>query len=342
MTFAISKSDYDALWAASNYGKYSSAVENNAIDFTYQCPHELGLGYEQWVNLRGISLLIINQKFKDDLLLKYSTNDFDVEDECSAYDRSQENKNIPNVEFGFNLLGNCCSKNPNLSFLELGEEEDDEEEMEWEGSVGKRLLKVDMHLNLDLLRTFATQISTDFPKKLQGLLDRTKQGTYEEIGKLTLSMKSALQQIIHCPFQGMMRQMYLEAKCLELMALKLTQIAELESEHEDWKEVKPNQIDQIYQAREILVRDLGHPPSLLDLARQVGLNDCDLKRGFRQIFNTTVFGYLHACRMTEAKRLLEMQNLNINDVARAIGYKSRSTFSAAFKKKFGVSPSNCI
>ncbi|MDZ7960171.1 MAG: hypothetical protein RMY34_20195 [Aulosira sp. DedQUE10] len=41
-----------------------------------------------------------------------------------------------------------------------------------------------------------------------------------------------------------------------------------------------------------LVYNLEFTPSLITLARIVGLNDYKLKQGFQQVFNTTVFGYL--------------------------------------------------
>jgi AraC family transcriptional regulator, transcriptional activator of the genes for pyochelin and ferripyochelin receptors len=84
---------------------------------------------------------------------------------------------------------------------------------------------------------------------------------------------------------------------------------------------------------------MDEPPSLLTLARQVGLNDFKLKRGFRQVFGTTVFGYLHEHRMERARQLLEERRLNVTAVACTVGYANPSHFAGAFKRKFGVNPS---
>jgi AraC family transcriptional regulator, transcriptional activator of the genes for pyochelin and ferripyochelin receptors len=35
-----------------------------------------------------------------------------------------------------------------------------------------------------------------------------------------------LEQIINCPFQGITKSIYLEGKCLELIALKLEQLSQ--------------------------------------------------------------------------------------------------------------------
>jgi AraC-like DNA-binding protein len=105
--------------------------------------------------------------------------------------------------------------------------------------------------------------------------------------------------------------------------------------------ISPSDLDRLYQAKEILLQDLENPPSLLELAQQVGLNDYKLKAGFRQVFGTTVFGYLHQQRMQRAYDLLTSSDLNVTEVANQVGYTSLSAFSSAFKKFFKVSPSSC-
>ncbi|WP_314058381.1 helix-turn-helix domain-containing protein [Empedobacter brevis] len=43
--------------------------------------------------------------------------------------------------------------------------------------------------------------------------------------------------------------------------------------------------------------------------------------------------------MEYAKALLTEQHLTISEIAYLIGYKNQRHFSSAFKKKFGISPS---
>jgi len=83
---------------------------------------------------------------------------------------------------------------------------------------------------------------------------------------------------------------------------------------------------------------MDSPPTLTDLARQVGINDCTLKRRFRQVFGTTVFGYLHNYRMEQARTLLLENQLTIAAIAHRVGYNNLCAFSTAFRKKFGMSP----
>ena len=149
-------------------------------------------------------------------------------------------------------------------------------------------------------------------------------------------MTIALQQILQCPYQGITKQLYLESKALELITLQLHQLSE--DRRPASKSLKLDDIDCIHLARDILIRNLDDPPSLLTLAKQSGINSFKLKQGFREIFNTTVFGYLHAYRMEEARRLLQLGELNVTQVAQTVGYDHPGKFAAAFKKKFGINP----
>ena len=102
--------------------------------------------------------------------------------------------------------------------------------------------------------------------------------------------------------------------------------------------LKPEDIDRIHHAKEILTEQIDNPPLLLDLARQVGLNDCTLKRGFREVFGTTAFGYLHDYRLEQARQLLLENRFNVSEVAVQVGFGSCSYLSRVFRKKYGVSP----
>ena len=158
------------------------------------------------------------------------------------------------------------------------------------------------------------------------------------IGWTTPSMLSVVQQILACPYQGRVKRLYLEGKTLELLALKLEQMQQPAVLSNHQIPLKPDDIYRLHQARQILLTDIEHPPSLMALAKQVGINDFKLKRGFRQLFGTTVFGCLYEYRMEQARQLLATRHLKVAQIAQAVGYANPSQFSAAFKRKFGFSP----
>lgn len=49
--------------------------------------------------------------------------------------------------------------------------------------------------------------------------------------------------------------------------------------------------------------------------------------------------YWQTVKMEQAKLMLADMNMDISEVAEAVGYKNARHFSTAFKKQFGLSPS---
>jgi AraC-like DNA-binding protein len=156
----------------------------------------------------------------------------------------------------------------------------------------------------------------------------------------TTAMQSLLKQLLNCPYQGITRQFFLQSKVLELLGLQLAQINQNQSIFSQNFNLNRSDLERIYYAQEILISNINQPPSLIELARQVNLNERKLKQGFRDVFGTTVFGYLYQYRMEQAQQLLLQGQMTVQDVASQVGYASRSSFVAAFKKKFQVSPSH--
>ena len=152
-------------------------------------------------------------------------------------------------------------------------------------------------LPLNALKSFVAE-GESFPAPLQKAIRATSGDRFHQpIGKITPSMAKLLHQILCCPHHCLLRQMYLESKALELLTLQLIQWTEGHSLFQQQVRLLPDDIERLHHARDILIRQMETPPSLLELAQQVGINDCKLKRGFRQLFGTTVFGYLHQARL---------------------------------------------
>jgi len=129
------------------------------------------------------------------------------------------------------------------------------------------------------------------------------------------------------------------AKMLELLYLSIEQFNITGNSPASSLSMKSDDIDKLQQAKKLIAADLQNPPSLIELARAVGLNDFKLKKGFKELFGTTVFGYLFEIRMEKAKELLISAGQSISEVAHVVGYKNAHHFTAAFKKHFGYLPS---
>ena len=156
--------------------------------------------------------------------------------------------------------------------------------------------------------------------------------------ELSPSLQCLAHQVIHCPFEGVARRLFMEAKALEILACELEEFSDPPSAKASLRAAR--EVELLYDARRILEQEFTDPPGLIELARRVGLNDFKLKRGFRELFGTTVFGYVRKLRMDMARTLLENGDLTITEVALAAGYSHFGYFSAAFKKAHGVLPSH--
>lgn len=158
---------------------------------------------------------------------------------------------------------------------------------------------------------------------------------------LQTESNSILYKMINCPLDGRYKQLYITSKLGELLSLELDAFEQSISASRG-KIQKPNtlrsiDIERMHQARNIIISNLQSPCSLIDLAHQVGTNDAYLKRHFKEVFGTTVFGYLHIVKMNQAKELLH-SGVSITEVATLTGYKYVSHFNRAFKKHFGLGP----
>jgi AraC-like DNA-binding protein len=96
--------------------------------------------------------------------------------------------------------------------------------------------------------------------------------------------------------------------------------------------------DKIIKSREILIQHIGEPITIKELSRKVAINECYLKKGFKEMFGTTIFDFYQSQRMEHAKYLLYEKGLSVTEVSALLGYSSISHFSTAFKKHTGLKP----
>ncbi len=96
--------------------------------------------------------------------------------------------------------------------------------------------------------------------------------------------------------------------------------------------------ETIAMARELLLQHIGDPITIKELARKVATNECYLKKGFKEMYGTTIFDFYQSQRMEHAKYLLYEKSLSVTDVSALLGYSSISHFSTAFKKYTGIKP----
>jgi AraC family transcriptional regulator, transcriptional activator of the genes for pyochelin and ferripyochelin receptors len=197
-----------------------------------------------------------------------------------------------------------------------------------------------VYLNFEPLQLFSdlnSQLLVQLPIELRHILEGNYYPFYRS-HLITPQMHQILQQILHCPYEGLLKKMYLQGKAWELLMLSFEPFLPKKITQSQFKPLKPKEIEKIHHAKDILLRHLSNPPSLIDLARQASLNDFALKQGFKQVFGTTVFRYLHDYRLEIARQLLVSSDSKVQTIAQQVGFANRGYFAQAFRQKFGLNP----
>jgi len=154
---------------------------------------------------------------------------------------------------------------------------------------------------------------------------------------ITPQMMTLIHQIINCNRAGHFKRMFLESHVIELLMLQLEQIDNHNCDV--FCAANKHHQEKLYAVREILSQQFSGDFTLNSLAQQVGTNEFTLKKGFKELFGTSVFGYWHQLKMEEARTLLTEGIMNVSEVSERVGYKNPQHFSTAFKRYYGCSPS---
>lgn len=181
-----------------------------------------------------------------------------------------------------------------------------------------------------LMETMMENIEKGHTFSLAGTANRT----------ITPAMNQVLDVLVNCPYTGTARKLFLESKMLELLALQCEQ---METQQTSSKTVRLSSTDikRLHQVKDLLLDDIAATPTLAGLARAAGLNEFKLKAGFKALFQQTVFGFLSDYRLQQARREVQQSEKSLTEIAFETGFASIYHFSAAFKNKFGISPTHC-
>lgn len=154
---------------------------------------------------------------------------------------------------------------------------------------------------------------------------------------LTARQLSLIHDIAHCPFTGQMRQAYMESKIIELFLFQASQAESLKGKSSF--QLSASDTEKLHAARSWIRQHMFEPMSMTQICRVSGLNEFKLKKGFRELFGTTTFGYLNELKMTYARQLILNSRCSILEAAYSVGYGEPYSFTRAFRKHFGYLPS---
>lgn len=80
-------------------------------------------------------------------------------------------------------------------------------------------------------------------------------------------------------------------------------------------------------------------PDIKSIARECSMSEFHFYRCFKQVFGISPYQYILAKRLEYANELLNDTRLRVTAIARECSFRDVFTFSKAFKRKYGFSPS---
>ncbi len=97
---------------------------------------------------------------------------------------------------------------------------------------------------------------------------------------------------------------------------------------------------RLQRAQAYLHDNIARPVDLECLAEVSHVSRFHLLRSFRQAFGLTPAQYHAELRLERAAVLLRKKQLPVSEVAHAVGFRSHSAFSRAWKRRYGYPPGN--
>ncbi|MEQ1797012.1 MAG: AraC family transcriptional regulator [Lacibacter sp.] len=164
--------------------------------------------------------------------------------------------------------------------------------------------------------------------------------SFSTVVNLCNRTKGILENLLQHNYNNALENIYVNSQLQTLLLYGLECLVEEKAEESFACKFLSNEADRdkMNLAREILLQRIGDPITIKELSRKVGTNECYLKKGFKEMFGTTVFDFYQSQRMEHAKYLLYEKGLSVTEVSALLGYSSISHFSTAFKKHTGLKP----
>ena len=97
--------------------------------------------------------------------------------------------------------------------------------------------------------------------------------------------------------------------------------------------------ETVRKVHDYLVEHLSERVTIEELSRMFHINATTLKDAFKTEYGTSLAAHIKEHRMEKAATLLRESGMSVAEIAKIVGFESRSRFATAFKEACGVLPS---
>jgi AraC family transcriptional regulator len=248
------------------------------------------------------------------------------------YEKNQGSQNY--LELKYCLSGNvyCKKKDTECDMCRFGESKNCVEKVDSVDVVSFRFSPVQLSQFIKPRKT-SDNLS-------ENILTFKHESSFTRILPLCGKTRITLEALLNHTYTGSIENIFLNAQTQMLLLYSLDcMLGEKEIDVVNCKFLANEaDRDKITKAREILIQHIGEPITIKELSRKVAINECYLKKGFKEMFGATIFDFYQSQRMEHAKYLLYEKGLSVTEVSMMLGYSSISHFSTAFKKHTGLKP----
>jgi len=192
-------------------------------------------------------------------------------------------------------------------------------------------------IHRNTLKRLYAQSTQELPAEVQAFIAGNLQRSVARRLPLARGLLRCLEDMQACDLEGHSRRLFIRSKAIEILCHAFKAMAQEESFGSP--ETSALTTRSVLKAQRLLAENFVTPPSLEDLAHEVGLSRSSLCVGFRQIVGQTVYDYIADRRMEHAFTLLNQRDTSITQIAYAVGYSHPSSFSMAIQRRFGTTPS---
>lgn len=197
----------------------------------------------------------------------------------------------------------------------------------------KKISSIEFYLSIESIKSYLTELGN---YQIRDYIEEIK--AYELLHCIILSPKHQiiLNKMQENPYRGNLRKLFFE-NCINELLFTILDSLDKKPKEKTFK-LSSQDKQMIEKANQILLENFQDPPTISELSKLVATNEDKLKKGFKILFNNTIFNTVTNYRLQNAYDSIKKTDKSVDEIAYESGYKSTSSFINVFKKHYGQTP----
>lgn len=303
----------------------------NCQEFSLAIPESIGVGSIKGIDFKdGLGLILYDCTFLEDMEIQFIVDKvhplkFIFCEEGNLSHRFENESIIHNMLILENIIVASSRENGHV--------------LQFKGGVKTIINSLEIN-RAKFEPTVDCELSSLKGSELQTLFrDVFAKKAFYHHGSYCIKMADLFIEINGFPKEDFLRRIFFEGSAFKVLTLQILQYQDdLEMPHNKTI-LRKFEINLIREASAIIDNQILDFKTVSALAKQVGLNANKLQEGFKDLYDTTVNGYVLNRRLDLANNLLKSSEYSVSEIVYIIGLSSKSYFSKIFKDKYGISPS---